>query len=60
MSRKAFSRTLDWKYYTKVNISRLSEVISAFFQPSECVAAIVVGVDHFLPKCLLGLRLLRG
>jgi len=43
---KAFSRTLNWKYHAKINISRLSEVIALFFQPSEYIAVIVVGIDH--------------
>ena len=47
---KALSRTLNWKYHTEINISRLREVIALLFQPSEYIAVIVVGIDHLLPK----------
>jgi len=47
---KAFSRTLNWKYHTKIDISRLGEVIALFFQPSEDITVIVIGIDHLLPK----------
>ena len=48
MFLKALSHTLNWKYHTKINISRFREVIALFFEPSKCIAVIVVGMDHIL------------
>ena len=47
---KAFSRVLNWKYHTKINISCLSEVIALFFQPSEYIAVIVLRANHILNR----------
>jgi len=43
---KAFSPILNWKYHTKINISRLSEIIALFFHSSQHIAVIVIGINH--------------